>query len=103
MHDLYHAPALVLTALSLPTFGYLYLRFRDARTLLWLLGFFFDLIAMVLVDTANWWHFPVHAQPWLTAASGMQANPFGTFTSQLGAANGSSNDVAQLLQGDAIV
>jgi hypothetical protein len=46
---------------------------------------------------------PPHPQPWLTAASGMQANPFGTFTSQLGAANGSSNDVAQLLQGDAIV
>ncbi len=68
MHDLYHAPALVLTALSLPTFGYLYLRFRDARTLLWLLGFLFDLIAMVLVDNANWWHFPVHEQLWLTAA-----------------------------------
>ncbi len=68
MHDLYHAPALVLTALSLPTFGYLYLRFRDARTLLWLLGFFFDLIAMVLVDNANWWHFPVQEQLWLTAA-----------------------------------
>lgn len=68
MHDLYHAPALVLTALSLPTFGYLYLRFRDARTLLWLLGFFFDLIAMVLVDNANWWHLPVHEQLWLMAA-----------------------------------
>jgi signal transduction histidine kinase len=68
MHDLYHAPALVLTALLLPTFGYLYLRFRDLRTLLWLLGFFFDLIALVLVDNANFWHFPVYAEPWLTAA-----------------------------------
>ncbi len=68
MHDLYHAPALVLSALLLPTFGYLYLRFRDARTLLWLLGFFFDLVALVLVDTATWWHFPVPAQPWLITA-----------------------------------
>lgn len=41
MPDYYHTPALVLTALLLPTFGYLYLRFRDARTLLWLLGFVF--------------------------------------------------------------
>jgi signal transduction histidine kinase len=68
MHDLYHAPALVLTALSLPTFGYLYLRFRDARTLLWLMGFFFDLIAMVLVDSANFWHFPGYAEIWFTVA-----------------------------------
>ncbi len=68
MHDLYHAPALVLTALSLPIFGYLYLRFRDVRTLLWLLGFFFDIIAIVLIDTVNWWHFPANAQPWLTVA-----------------------------------
>ena len=68
MHDLYHAPALVLTALSLPTFGYLYLRFRDQRTLLWLLGFFFDLIGMALVDAANWWHFPATTLPWLIAA-----------------------------------
>jgi two-component system NtrC family sensor kinase len=68
MHDLYHAPALVLTALSLPTFGYLYLRFRDARTLLWLLGFLFDLIALTLIDTADWWNFPAHTDPWLVAA-----------------------------------
>ena len=68
MYDLYHAPALVLTALLLPTFGYLYLRFRDLRTLLWLLGFFFDLIALVLIGNANFWHFPAYAEPWLTAA-----------------------------------
>jgi hypothetical protein len=43
---------------------------------------------------------PQGAQPWMTAASGMRANPFGTFTSQLGAANGSANEVAQLLQGE---
>ena len=58
MHDLYHAPALVLTALSLPTFGYLYLRFRDARTLLWLLGFFFDLMGLALVDAVSGAIFP---------------------------------------------
>src|SRR5208337_554285 len=29
MPDYYHAPALVLSALLLPAFGYLYLRFRD--------------------------------------------------------------------------
>jgi signal transduction histidine kinase len=39
MPDYYHIPALVLTALLLPSFGYLYLRFRDTRTLLWFLGF----------------------------------------------------------------
>ena len=40
MPDFYHAPALALTALLLPAFFYLYLRFRDSRTLLWFLGFF---------------------------------------------------------------
>lgn len=37
-----------MTELLLPAFGYLYLRFRDARTLLWFLGFFFAVISMVL-------------------------------------------------------
>ncbi|HTW78402.1 MAG TPA: histidine kinase dimerization/phospho-acceptor domain-containing protein [Terracidiphilus sp.] len=69
MHDLYHAPALVLTALALPTFGYLYLRFRDARTLFWLLGFFFDLMGMALVDTAKWMNIPAHELRWLTAVA----------------------------------
>ena len=40
--------ACVLSALLLPAFGYLYLRFRDARTLLWLLGFVFALVSMTL-------------------------------------------------------
>ena len=31
MPDYYHSPALILMALLLPAFGYLYLRFRDAR------------------------------------------------------------------------
>ncbi len=46
MPDYYHIPALVLSALFLPAFGYLYLRFRDARTLLWFLGFVFALVSM---------------------------------------------------------
>jgi len=53
MPDLYHFPALILTALLLPAFGYLYLRFRDARSLLWLLGFSFSIVAMVLLYTMD--------------------------------------------------
>ena len=49
MPDYYHAPALILTAFLLPAFGYLYLRFRDTRTLLWFLGFLFSLASMVLL------------------------------------------------------
>jgi hypothetical protein len=44
MPDYYQVPALVLTALLLPAFGYLYLRFRDTRTLLWFLGFLFAVV-----------------------------------------------------------
>jgi two-component system, NtrC family, sensor kinase len=46
MPDSYQAPALILTALLLPAFGFLYSRSRDTRTLLWFLGFFFALISM---------------------------------------------------------
>ncbi len=46
MPDYYHAPAMILTALLLPAFGYLYFRFRDTRNLLWFLGFVFSLAAM---------------------------------------------------------
>ena len=53
MPDYYHLPALALTALLLPAFGYLYLRFRDARSLLWFLGFLFSIVAMVLLYTMN--------------------------------------------------
>jgi signal transduction histidine kinase len=48
MPDYYHAPALILTVLLLPAFGYLYLRFRDTRNLLWFLGFLFAMASMVL-------------------------------------------------------
>ena len=49
MPDYYHGPALILTALLLPAFGFLYFRSRDLRTLLWFLGFFFALVSMGLL------------------------------------------------------
>jgi signal transduction histidine kinase len=68
MPDLYHAPALLLTALLLPAFGYLYLRFRDTRTLLWFLGFFLALISMVLLYSSGASGFWGEVYPWLAAA-----------------------------------
>ncbi len=62
--DTYHMPALLLTALLLPAFGYLYYRYRDARTLLWFLGFFFSLLAELRFYLAG----PELAHPWLMAA-----------------------------------
>lgn len=67
MPDYYHAPALVLTALLLPAFGYLYLRFRDARTLLWFLGFLCALASMVLVYTEGPWSVAGVLHPWVVA------------------------------------
>jgi len=64
--DYYHLPALMLTVLLLPAFGYLYLRFRDARSFLWFLGFLFSTIAMVLLYTMN--GYPGEGSPWLVAA-----------------------------------
>jgi signal transduction histidine kinase len=66
MPDLYHFPALILTALLLPAFGYLYLRFRDARSLLWFLGFLFSIVAMVLLYTMD--GNPGSGSPWLVVA-----------------------------------
>lgn len=66
MPDLYHFPALILTALLLPAFGYLYLRFRDARSLLWFLGFSFSIAAMVLLYTMD--GNPGSGSPWLVVA-----------------------------------
>jgi signal transduction histidine kinase len=62
--DTYHTPALILTALLLPAFGYLYLRYRDARTLLWFLGFLFSLVAALRFYAGG----PALAHPWLIAA-----------------------------------
>ena len=78
MPDYYHVPALILTALLLPAFGYLYLRFRDTRTLLWFLGFLSALFSMVLLYTTmgagGFWG---DTFPWL-AAAGQTFNLIGT-------------------------
>ncbi len=68
MPDYYQVPALVLTALLLPAFGYLYLRFRDARTLLWFLGFLFALFRMLLMYRLGAWYFADRHAPWVSAA-----------------------------------
>jgi len=68
MFDYYHAPALTLSALLLPAFGYLYLRFRDTRTFLWLLGFLFALVSMTLRYVQWPWSFVGKIHPWVTAA-----------------------------------
>ena len=67
MPDYYQVPALVLTALLLPAFGYLYLRFRDARTLLWFLGFLFAIVRMLLIYRLGSWYFRDRHDPWLSA------------------------------------
>lgn len=68
MADLYHAPALALSALLLPAFGYLYLRFRDTRTLLWFLGFVFALVSMSLRYIQWPWDLGAENHSWLIAA-----------------------------------
>jgi signal transduction histidine kinase len=68
MPDLYHAPALILTALLIPAFGYLYHRFRDVRTLLWLLGFCCACIEMVLLYSIEGGGLSGVVHPWLGAA-----------------------------------
>src|SRR5208282_1241871 len=68
MPDYYQVPALTLTALLLPAFGYLYLRFRDTRTLLWFLGFLFAIFRMLLLYRLGSWDIAEGDHPWLTAA-----------------------------------
>jgi len=68
MPDSYQAPALILTVLLVPAFGYLYFRFRDTRTLLWFLGFVFAIVRMFLIYKVGLWHFSDGAHPWATAA-----------------------------------
>jgi len=61
-------PALVLTALLLPAFGYLYLRFRDTRTLLWFLGFLFAIFRMLEMYGLGSWRLSSGLYPWVVAA-----------------------------------
>ncbi|MDR3739074.1 MAG: histidine kinase dimerization/phospho-acceptor domain-containing protein [Terracidiphilus sp.] len=67
MPDYYHAPALVLSILLLPAFGYLYRRFRDTRMLLWFLGFLFALVAMSLRFIEWPWSSSPEIHFWMTA------------------------------------
>ncbi len=68
MPDSYHLPALVLTVLLLPAFFQLYLRFRDTRTLLWFLGFFFAAIRMLQFYNLGWWNYTdTAAHPWIAS------------------------------------
>lgn len=67
MPDYYQVPALVLTALLLPAFGYMYLRFRDTRSLLWFLGFLFAVFRMLLFYRLGSWDFADGHHPWLSA------------------------------------
>jgi signal transduction histidine kinase len=68
MPDYYHAPALILTMLLLPAFEYLYLRYRDTRTLLWFLGFLFSIVSMLMSYVAEPSSFSAGIYPWLAAA-----------------------------------
>ena len=68
MPDYYHAPALILILLLLPAFEYLYLRYQDTRTLLWLLGFLFAIVSMVMPYTAGPLSFYAGIYPWMAAA-----------------------------------
>jgi signal transduction histidine kinase len=68
MPDYYHLPALALSALLLPAFNYLYRRFRDVRTLLWLLGFSLALVSMLLRYIEWPWTMSEQAQLWRAAA-----------------------------------
>jgi signal transduction histidine kinase len=68
MPDYYHVPALILTMLLLPAFEYLYLRYRDTRTLLWFLGFLFAVVAMFMPYAAEPSIFSAKVYPWLAAA-----------------------------------
>jgi signal transduction histidine kinase len=67
MADYYQAPALILTVMLLPAFGYLYHRFRDTRSLLWFLGFLFAIVRMVLLYRLGLWNFPGGMPFWVRA------------------------------------
>lgn len=69
MANSYQLPAFVLTALLLPAFVQLYLRSRDTRTLLWLLGFLFACLRMLQVYQFGLWDFSnPQIYPWIAAA-----------------------------------
>ncbi|MFZ1014223.1 MAG: histidine kinase dimerization/phospho-acceptor domain-containing protein [Terracidiphilus sp.] len=68
MFDGYQLPAIVLTALLLPVFLRLYLRSRDSRTLLWLLGFLCAVLRMLQVYPLGLWDFSqATVHPWISS------------------------------------
>jgi len=68
MPDGYQIPALLLTVLLLPAFCQLYLRFRNTRTLLWLLGFLFACVRMVQhYKLGSWDYSDPRIHPWAAA------------------------------------
>ena len=77
MPDFYHVPALILTALLIPAFGYLYRRSRDMRTLLWLCGFCCACLEMMLLYTMSARGLSGMVHPWM-AAAGQAALLLGT-------------------------
>ncbi len=69
MPDSSQLPAFVLTVLLLPAFAQLYLRYRDTRTLLWLVAFFLACLRMLQVFHLGLWDFSSAAvHPWIAAA-----------------------------------
>ncbi|HTX75052.1 MAG TPA: histidine kinase dimerization/phospho-acceptor domain-containing protein [Terracidiphilus sp.] len=67
MQDWYQMPALVLTALLLPAFGYLYARTRDIRNLLWFLAFSCTVLRMALLYPTASWDMVYGSAPWAAA------------------------------------
>ncbi len=74
MPDGYQLPAIVLTALLLPAFAQLYLRSRDHRTLLWLLGFSFSCLRMLQVYNLGFGDYSqATVHPWIVTAGQISA------------------------------
>lgn len=67
MPDYSHSLALILTALLLPAFAYLYQRYRDTRTLLWLLGFLLSILSMLMLYPMGSRSTFGGSGPWMTA------------------------------------
>jgi signal transduction histidine kinase len=67
MHDLYQAPALILTILLVPAFGHLFVRTRDIRNLLWFLAFVLVVVRGLLLYSTGDWTFLSDSTPWSAA------------------------------------
>lgn len=84
MQDWYQMPALILTALLLPSFGYLYARTRDIRNLLWFLAFLCTVLRMVLLyPTATVILARTHAPVALAVAESLAMMAAGLFLGSL--------------------